>query len=127
MHVPHRPALLAAAPVALSACDQNNVAAPTEAGVCWHMVQMKDGKYRFNELARNQPNLESCAAQLEAMRLNFNRLGANQTQEVGAYQGQFIFIQPEGVFSARNLTTTRYLALAPVSPKRETVPRARAT
>lgn len=111
-----------AAPVALAACDQNSIAAPTDPGVCWHMVQMKDGKYRFNELARNQPNLENCAAQLEAMRLNFNRLGANQQQEVGAYQGQFIFIQPEGVFTAANLTTNRYLALVRTQDGRLAIP-----
>ena len=111
----------AVAGLGLAACG-SSVEAPGGAGVCWHMVQLKDGKYRFNRLAENQPNLENCAARLEDMRRNFNRLGSHQDQEVGAYQGQFIFLQREGVFTARNLETTRYLALVRTQDGRLAIP-----
>jgi len=106
----------------LAACSGSSLEAPTEAGVCWHMVQEKDGSYRFNKLAVNQPNLENCAAELEGMRQRFNRLGADEDQVVGAYQGQFLFLQREGVFTARNLTTTRYLALVRTGDGRLAIP-----
>ncbi len=108
--------------LALAGCSPNSIDAPSDPGVCWHMVQMKDGKYRFNRLAENQPNLENCAARLEAMRLNFNRLGAHQDQEIGAYQGQFIFLQPEGVFTARSLESARYPALVRTQDGRLAIP-----
>ena len=107
---------------ALAGCSPNSIDAPTDVGVCWHMVQMKAGKYRFNKLADNQPNLENCAARLEAMRLQFNALGARQDQEIGAYQGQFIFLQPEGVFTARSLEATRYPALVRTEDGRLAIP-----
>jgi len=118
-----RTALIAAAAAfAVSACSGDTLEAPSDVGVCWHMVQAKDGSYRFNKLAENQPNLENCAAELEGMRLRFNRLGAEQDQVVGAYQGQFIFLQREGVFTARNLHTTRYLAMVRTGDGRLAIP-----
>jgi hypothetical protein len=113
---------LAVAAAALAACSGSSLDAPTEPGVCWHMVQLKDGSYRFNELARNQPNLENCAARLEDMRLRFNALGQSNQQVVGGYQGQFIFIDPRGVFTAANLNTTRYLALVRTGDGRLAIP-----
>jgi hypothetical protein len=118
-----RSALLAGlfAAVALAGCS-DGLEVPSDPGICWHMVQMKDGKFRFNQLAAKQPNLENCAARLEDMRLNFNRLGARQDQVVGAYQGQFIFLQKEGVFTARSLDTNRYLALVRTQDGRLAIP-----
>ena len=103
-------AVIALAALALAGCSKA-VQAPTDAGVCWHMVQFKDGKVRFNQLARNIPNLEGCAAQLEAMRIRFSALGSNPDQMIGAYQGQFLFLQPEGIFTAQNLDGAHYLLL----------------
>src|SRR3954462_7117085 len=100
----------AVAALAVAGCGGGSLEAPVEPGVCFHMVQVKDGSYKFNELARNQPNLENCAARLENMRLSFNRLGQNAQEVIGAFQGQFIFIQPAGVFSASSLTSNRYPA-----------------
>jgi hypothetical protein len=119
-----RLALLAAsiAALGLAGCSPNAIDAPSDPGICWHLVQLKDGKFRFNKLADQQPNLENCAARLEDMRLNFNRLGAHQDQVIGAYQGQFLFLQPEGVFTARNLETTRYLALVRTGDGRLAIP-----
>lgn len=96
--------------LAVAGCSQG-VQAPTDSGVCWHMVQFKDGKTRFNKLASNVPNLEACAVQLEAMRLRFAALGASNEQMIGAYQGQFLFLQPEGIFTGQNLDGGHYLLL----------------
>src|SRR5580698_576708 len=93
-------ALVAAGALCLAGCTKQ-LEAPTDRGVCWAMAQLPNGTTRFNKLAQNQPDLEHCAAQLEIMRLRFRALGSSQTQLTGAYQGQFIFIQPEGVFTAQ--------------------------
>ena len=98
----HLPPLFALALIALAGCSQG-VQAPADRGVCWQMAQFKGGKVKFNRLAQNVPSLEACAAQLEAMRLRFSALGASTEQTIGAYQGQFLFLQPEGIFTAENL------------------------
>ena len=74
-------------------------------------MTLKDGKGRFNVLQQNVPSLEVCAAALEAMRLNFLRLGGNQNDITGAYQSKFIFIEQEGIFTADSLKGSSYLAL----------------
>jgi hypothetical protein len=94
----------------LAGCSQG-VKPPTDAGVCWHMVQFQGGKVRFNRLAQNVPTLEGCAAQLEAMRIRFSALGSSTEQMIGAYQGQFLFLQPEGIFTAEHLDGAHYLLL----------------
>ncbi len=99
--------ILAFAAGALSACGAS-VEAPTDRGVCWHMVKPPGGKIKFNVLARNQPDLEHCAAELEKMRLSFRALGLNSTQVVGAYQGQFLFLEREGVFTSQGLDAYQY-------------------
>jgi hypothetical protein len=106
-----RPASLASfallAVLALTAC-QKQLQAPIDRGVCWHLVQLPGGKVKFNRLAGGQPDLEHCAAQLEAMRVRFNALGAGQEYVTGAFQGQFLFLQPEGVFTAPSYNGYRY-------------------
>lgn len=102
--------LLVCAALVLSACS-GGVQAPTDTGVCWHMVQLQGGQTRFNKLASNVPTLEACAAQLEAMRLHFAALGSSSDQTIGAYQGQFLFLQPEGIFTGQSLDGAHYLLL----------------
>lgn len=127
MPAPRVPARLAAlfavgaAALALAGCADSSLKAPTDVGVCWHLVRV-EGEYRFNKLASNQPQFEYCAARLEDMRLNFMRLGSAQAEVVGAYQGQFIFLQREGVFTARSLNSTPYLALVRTGDGRLAVP-----
>ena len=105
----------------LGACSKA-VEAPTDVGVCWHAVFLKDGGVKFNKLATGKKALENCAASLEGMRLRFASLGAAQEQIVGAYQGQWLFIQPEGVFVSQSLTGGRYPALVRSGDGRLAIP-----
>lgn len=98
------------APVGLAGCD-NSPRPPGDVGVCFHYVQPKGQKPRFNVLARNVPTLEACAAQLEAMRLHFIMLGGTQTDITGAYQTKFLFLQREGIFISDSLGGASFLAL----------------
>ncbi len=104
-----RLAILSSAAFALllSACEKT-LDAPTDRGVCWHLVEENGKPVKFNRLANNQPDLEHCAAQLDLMRRSFNALGVNQREVTGAYQGQFLFLQPEGVFTAEKVDGFRY-------------------
>ena len=106
----------------LAACAPPSVEAPTDVGVCWHMVATKGGKVRFLKVAEHQPNLEHCAANLEAMRLHFLNLGGDTTEVDGAFQGQFLFIDPRGIFTASDLNKTPYLALVRTDDGRLAVP-----
>ncbi len=114
-------AALVAAPLALAACD-NSPEAPTVKGVCFEAIPLKSGQLRYNEVAQNIPNLETCAARLEAMRMRFLQLGGNRAQIMGAYQGQFMFLQNEGVFVAKSLNAIRYPALIRTDDGRLAVP-----
>ncbi len=102
--------LIALAAAGLAGCS-GGVKPPADPGVCWHMSQFKGGKVRFNPLAKNVRTLEGCAAQLEVMRIRFSALGSNPDQMIGAYQGQFLFLQPEGIFTGENLDGAHYLLL----------------
>jgi len=113
-------AALLSAPLALAACD-NSPEAPADKGVCFEAVQLK-GKMQYNEVARSIPNLETCAARLEAMRLKFLSLGGNRAEIVGVYQGQYLFLQNEGVFVAQSLTAIRYPALVRTGDGRLAIP-----
>ncbi|HEX4095857.1 MAG TPA: hypothetical protein VHX64_03965 [Caulobacteraceae bacterium] len=99
--------LLALAALGVAGCSQG-VQPPADTGVCWHMSQFAGGKVRFNRLAQNVPTLEACAAQLEAMRIRFSALGSNPEQMIGAFQGQFLFLQPEGIFTGDSLDGPHY-------------------
>jgi hypothetical protein len=112
-------ALLSAA--LLTGCGQS-LDAPTDRGVCWHLVTGDNGKPKFNRLAERQPDLEHCAAQLEIMRLNFRALGAGQSRVTGAYQGQFLFIDPRGVFTAQTIDGYRYPFMVRTGDGRLAVP-----
>lgn len=91
-------AAVVAAGLALSACEKQ-IEAPMDRGLCTQLV-FKNGKAQFNTVSKNEPTLEACAASLEGMRLRFLRLGGSMETISGAYQGQFLFLQPEGVHLA---------------------------
>jgi hypothetical protein len=102
-----RLAILLAATALLSAC-RGAVEPPGNTGVCYHLASLDDGKPKFNVVAQGVPDMEHCAAQLEAMRVRFLSLGGNLTDIVGAYQGNFLFLGPQGVFTAETYEGPRY-------------------
>jgi hypothetical protein len=101
-------ALMALAAVAACAPE---VAAPTDRGVCWRMISLKGAKPKFLKLTENQPDLEHCAANLEAVRLRFLAMGGSIDEVDGAYQGEFIFVDKYGVSVAQSLNATPFPAL----------------
>ncbi len=94
----------------LAACD-TSLRPPGDAGVCYQYVGVIQGKPKFNVLQPKAPNLETCAAALEAMRLRFLSLGGNRDTITGAYQSKFLFVESEGIFTADSLNGASYLAL----------------
>lgn len=117
---PLLPALIAVA--ALAACS-SSVEAPFEPGVCFVYEPGENGaKGTFNKLAEGQTQIEQCAARLEEMRLRFLRLGGSRQEVTGAYQGQFVFLDAEGVKIARSLDGARFMALARTGDGRLAVP-----
>jgi len=112
-------ALLAA--FGLTACAPE-VEAPTDRGVCWRMISPKGGRPKFLKLTENQPDLEHCASNLEAVRIKFLSLGGTIDEVDGAYQGEFIFIDKHGVFVAPSLNATPFPALVRTGDGRLAVP-----
>jgi hypothetical protein len=109
-----------AAAAALSACT-SRTEPPGDAGICYHVVPQKDGKLKYNKLV-TAPNLETCAANLEAMRLKFLRMGGNAQQIYGAYQANFLFLERNGVFTSTSLEGPRYVALVRTGDGRLAIP-----
>jgi hypothetical protein len=119
----HRLALMtaaAASAVALSACSQPTEP-PGDPGVCYHVVPQKGGKLKYFKLV-NAPNLETCASNLEAMRVKFLRMGGSQQNIYGAYQANFLFLQQEGVLTSTSLEGPRYVALVRTGDGRLAIP-----
>jgi hypothetical protein len=107
---PSSAALAAAATALLSGCGQQ-VAAPADRGVCYQAVTAAGGKVTFNKVSTGEASLESCAASLEAMRLRFLALGGSQQDITGAYQGTFLFLNNNGVFTAQSIDGPRFFFL----------------
>lgn len=112
---------LAAAAATLSACDKGPQA-PTDPGVCWQAVLKKEGPPRFNKVAENQPNIESCAARLEELRLQFGRLTGVRRDLVGAYQGRWIFVTSEAIRTSQSLNGASFVLMVRASNGRLVVP-----
>lgn len=101
-----------AAVAALAACSPS-VEAPFERGVCFVYEPGADGaEGTFNRLADNQTQLEQCAARLEEMRIRFLRLGGSRNEIIGSYQGQFLFLDAEGVKTSQKFDGARIMFLA---------------
>jgi hypothetical protein len=120
-NLPTSAALLIA--MTLSACSQH-IEAPFQRNVCFHVVPLTGGKVKFNVLAANKPNLETCAAALEGMRERFLSLGGDQSDVVGAYNGNFLFLGRTGVFTGTTLDGARWPALVRTHDGRLAVPSA---
>ena len=107
---------------ALTACDAPQLQAPSDKGVCYHVGELDSEAPRFNVLARDQPQIEFCAARLEEMRLKFLSMGGSNNEMLGAYQGQFIFIDRGGVKFSKTLDGPRFFALARTGDGRLAIP-----
>lgn len=108
--------------LALPACS-GAVEAPYEQGVCFAVEVGEEGEPPvFNKLAENQPQIEHCAARLEEMRVRFLRQGGSRHEVIGAYHGQYIFIDREGVWIGKSLEGSRFIALARTGDGRLAVP-----
>ena len=113
-----------AALAGLAACSPQ-VKAPFDRGVCYSVVLPEEGSKAaptFNVVARDQPQMEHCAARLEEMRLRFIALGGSNRDIVGSYQGKFIFIDATGVKVGDTLTGGRYFFLARAPGGRLAIP-----
>jgi hypothetical protein len=106
---------------ALGGCAKH-LEAPTDVGVCYAMSMDKDGKPQFNPVAENMPNMENCAAQLEGMRLRFARMGALMHEVTGTYQGTWIFVRQEGIFTSKTYEGVQFPALVRTGDGRLAVP-----
>ena len=107
--------------LALSACAKRTLP-PGGQGVCWHVVKDKSGELKFNKLKSDVPSLEHCAAELESMRVRFLRMGGTAREVTGAYMGNFIFVERQGIFTAPSLEEHPYLALVRTGDGRLAVP-----
>jgi hypothetical protein len=119
-----RLSLIAALPLVLAAAGlagcEKRIEPPGDAGVCYS-ISFKGKELVYHRLVKAR-NLETCAANLEALRLKFLRLGGTAEQTMGAYQANFLFLQPEGIFSATSLKGPRYLALVRTGDGRLAIP-----
>jgi len=107
---------LGVATVGVAACS-SGFEAPYDPGVCYYVVpsEIEGEDPRLNEVARDQPQIELCAARLEEMRVRFLQMGGSNREIIGAYQGQFIFIDPQGVKFGK---ADRHLTGADLGPAR---------
>ena len=107
----------------LAACEKP-AEAPMDAGVCYHVGSDETQPHgiRFNVVARDQPQIEFCAARLEELRIKFLRMGGSNSDLVGAYQGQFIFIDRQGVKMSKSLEGPRFFALTRTGDGRLAIP-----
>jgi hypothetical protein len=112
--------VLVAIALALTACAKKTTP-PGDAGICYHVVPQKDGSLKYNKLVPAR-SLEVCAANLEAMRIKFLRMGGSQQEIYGAYQANFLFLQKEGVLTSTSLEGPRYVALVRTGDGRLAIP-----
>jgi len=101
--------VLALGALGLAACEGAD--APTDLGVCWRVVSTPGSVPKFIRLNNDVASLDDCAAQLEALHIQ----GARTVG--GAYQGYFIFVDPDQITSSPHLKTFRYPIFQPSQRK----------
>ena len=102
--------LLAAGAGLLAGCSASP-RPPGDTGVCFHVAQGEHGKLRYNVVVRGMPNLENCAARLEALREQFLRMGGSHERLTGAFQSSYLFLDRTGVSASKTMDGIRYVAL----------------
>ena len=114
------PVVLLAA-FAMTACVKRTKP-PGDMGVCFHVVPQKDGSMKYNKLVKAQ-SLETCAANLEGLRLRFSRMTGGGFQNIyGAYQSNFLFLEKGGVQTSTSLEGPRFTALVRTGDGRLAIP-----
>ncbi|MCV0414772.1 MAG: hypothetical protein K5831_07800 [Brevundimonas sp.] len=93
-----------------------------EPGVCYFVARPEGEPPRLEVVARDQAQIEFCAARLEEMRLRFLRMGGSNQEIVGAYQGRFVFVDREGVKIGQSLDGSRFFAMARTGDGRLAIP-----
>ena len=91
-------------------------------GACYALVTPDKAAPRLQKIADDQPQIEQCAARLEEMRLRFLRMGGNNQEVTGAYQGRYIFVDREGVKIGKSLNGSRFFAMARTGDGRLAIP-----
>jgi hypothetical protein len=99
----------------LALCGCNQGEAPRDDGVCWQAHAAGAAPVRYTALSRAVGSLEDCAVLLEAARLE------GQPDTNGAYQGFYLFIDPDEMTSGTRLDGFRYPVLQP--PQRAEIDR----
>jgi len=80
----------ALAAAGLSGCKER-VKAPAVSGTCYYIGYPKSGGLKFNELSKNEPDLEHCAVRLYNARMDMMATRTAGAQTIGAYNGVFLF------------------------------------
>ncbi len=99
------------ASVGLASCQKAGPKAPLDTGVCYQVGFPASGDVKYNVVARNQPSIEYCAAQLFKLRLEFLKQGVSRKIIYGAYQGNFLFVDAKLVKFSRTLDGRRMTLL----------------
>lgn len=118
-------AVLVFATLALGGCAKKTTP-PGDTGICYHVSPQADGALKYNRLVQ-VANLEACAANLEAMRIKFLRMGGSNQEIYGAFQANFLFLVKEGVMTSTSLEGPRYVALVRTGDGRLAIPGAMPT
>jgi hypothetical protein len=90
----------------LAACEPV-LEAPRNAGVCWRMAEAMNGRQDFRPMSTNVENLETCASQLEGLRLQHGQ------PVTGAFQGRYIYVTAEEISVAAGPKAQRYRVFTP--------------
>lgn len=109
--------------LSLTACQKTNQA-PDDPGVCYQVVEQPGGKLKFNVVKKDVATLENCAAELDAVRYRFMRLGSPNHEITGAYGGKFLFLDQNGmrVTMAAGYDSPRFQAFSRGSDGRLSIP-----
>lgn len=105
----------------VSGCEKT-VEPPYDQGVCYLASFKKDQPPKFLKVKGGLKSIEYCAAQLEALRLEFMRQGDVRREMIGTYQGQFLFVSPRKVEFSRKLDGPRFTLLVKTNDGRLAMP-----
>lgn len=115
--------LLLAAPLAILAACEKVPEAPYDRGICYQAQPQPDGKtLKYNVAATGIDSVEKCAAKLEGIRERFLALGSQNHEMIGAYQGSFLFLRPDGIYRAERWNSAQYILLVRTGDGRLAMP-----